>query len=108
MAFLNFLSSMVTKVPLSLSFLSLLVVIVSLLLFAIAFSSTTISTPKTVIDLIDNVKNFYKFFYASFLKPHTGDDAVSGQQAALESFYKAQVRHGPTQQNKFTDLRTST
>ena len=35
--------------------------------------------------------NFSKFFYASFLKPHSADSGQSGQQAALESFYKAQV-----------------
>ena len=34
---------------------------------------------------------YARFFYASFLKPHTGDGAATGQQAALESFYKAQV-----------------
>ena len=34
---------------------------------------------------------YVRFFYASFLKPHTGDGADTGQQAALESFYKAQV-----------------
>lgn len=32
-----------------------------------------------------------RFFYANFLKPHTGDEST-GQQAALESFYKAQVK----------------
>lgn len=35
---------------------------------------------------------YARFFYASFLKPHTGDGEDTGQQAALESFYKAQVR----------------
>lgn len=34
--------------------------------------------------------SYGRFFYASFLKPHTGD-ASAGQQGALESFYKAQV-----------------
>ncbi|KAF4629462.1 hypothetical protein G7Y89_g8685 [Cudoniella acicularis] len=34
--------------------------------------------------------SFLRFFYASFLKPHTGD-AGNGQQDALESFYKAQA-----------------
>jgi hypothetical protein len=34
--------------------------------------------------------SFLRFFYASFLKPHTGDGA-GGQQDALESFYKAQA-----------------
>ena len=37
------------------------------------------------------VVNFAKFFYASFLKPHSGDGEVTGQQSALESFYRAQV-----------------
>lgn len=39
----------------------------------------------------DILTTFFKFFYASFLKPHTGDGALTGQQAALESFYKAQA-----------------
>ncbi len=33
----------------------------------------------------------FHFLYATFLKPHTGDGEATGQQAALESFYKAQV-----------------
>ncbi|KAL9101907.1 MAG: hypothetical protein Q9163_002873 [Psora crenata] len=32
-----------------------------------------------------------RFFYASFLKPHGEERACTGQQAALESFYKAQA-----------------
>jgi betaine lipid synthase len=39
----------------------------------------------------DMLTTFFKFFYASFLKPHTGDGVLTGQQAALESFYKAQA-----------------
>lgn len=35
--------------------------------------------------------SFLRFFYASFLKPHTGDGLENGQQDALESFYKAQA-----------------
>lgn len=38
-----------------------------------------------------SLATFARFFYASFLKPHSGDGAGYGQQAALESFYKAQV-----------------
>lgn len=34
--------------------------------------------------------SFMRFFYACFLKPHEGDGSA-GQQAALESFYKAQA-----------------
>lgn len=45
--------------------------------------------------IFDNVNEFAvafgRFFYANFLKPHTGDEST-GQQAALESFYKAQVK----------------
>jgi betaine lipid synthase len=36
------------------------------------------------------ITSFLRFFYASFLKPHTGDGS-GGQQDALESFYKAQA-----------------
>ena len=36
-------------------------------------------------------KSFLRFFYASFLKPHSGDGTENGQQDALESFYKAQA-----------------
>lgn len=35
--------------------------------------------------------SFLRFFYASFLKPHTGDGTGNGQQDALESFYKTQA-----------------
>ncbi|KAA8575153.1 hypothetical protein EYC84_004358 [Monilinia fructicola] len=35
--------------------------------------------------------SFVRFFYASFLKPHSGDGTANGQQDALESFYKAQA-----------------
>lgn len=47
--------------------------------------------PKTVDHVYESVAAFARFFYASFLKPHTGDGS-GGQQAALENFYKAQVR----------------
>lgn len=44
--------------------------------------------------IVENVNEFAvalgRFFYANFLKPHSGDEST-GQQAALESFYKAQV-----------------
>lgn len=38
-----------------------------------------------------SLTSFLRFFYASFLKPHTGDGTGNGQQDALESFYKAQA-----------------
>lgn len=39
----------------------------------------------------DPVSSFLRFFYASFLKPHSRDGAGNGQQDALESFYKNQA-----------------
>ena len=52
-----------------------------------------LSAPKTSTKS-DGLGTYARFFYASFLKPHTGDGADTGQQAALESFYKAQVCEG--------------
>ena len=54
--------------------------------FVVAFRK-----PKIFDNIYDYVAAFGRFFYASFLKPHSGDEST-GQQAALESFYKAQVR----------------
>lgn len=47
---------------------------------------------KTVWLLYENFINFCTFFYSSFMKPHSQNEG-SGQQAALESFYKVQVAH---------------
>ena len=46
---------------------------------------------KLLTCTIENSARWAKFFYVSFLKPHTGDHG-GGQQGALESFYKSQVR----------------
>ncbi|MCJ1298633.1 hypothetical protein MMC08_001423 [Hypocenomyce scalaris] len=46
---------------------------------------------KPSLDALGPLANFCRFFYASFLKPHTRDSTGSGQQAALESFYEAQA-----------------
>jgi betaine lipid synthase len=40
---------------------------------------------------LSTLTSFLRFFYVSFLKPHTGDGTGNGQQDALESFYKAQA-----------------
>ena len=94
MAFHKFLISTTMKTSLSLSSLSLLVVILSVLLVIFAIISLASWKSKALIEFVHTIKCFYKFFYASFLKPHTGDGTVSGQQAALESFYKTQVCPG--------------
>ena len=49
--------------------------------------------PKALLNAWYTIRGFVRFFYVSFVKPHTGDTADDGQQGALESFYKAQVSH---------------
>jgi betaine lipid synthase len=53
-------------------------------IFAAAFTSPSKSNPFVDLGV------YARFVYACFLKPHTGDDSGS-QQDALESFYKAQA-----------------
>jgi betaine lipid synthase len=62
-------------------------------LFGIFFVAAAQKTAKKEDDDDENQSgfaSFLRFFYASFLKPHTGD-VGNGQQDALESFYKAQA-----------------
>lgn len=59
---------------------------VVILVFVVAFQSSKDSSKPP-----GALRTFAKFFYATFLKPHAGNGAESGQQAALESFYRAQV-----------------
>ena len=68
-----------------------LVFTLSALAFLILICIAFLWRPKWSIGLVETLLSFCKFFYVSFLKPHTGDQAGYGQQAALESFYKAQV-----------------
>jgi betaine lipid synthase len=56
------------------------------LVFLFAF----VEAPKFV-KLPETVLSYAKFFYACFLKPHSGDKN-GNQQDALESFYKAQAQ----------------
>ena len=70
--------------------LSICLAFFAVIVLAIGFSFTTIPGPKRY-QAPGSLRTFARFFYASFLKPHDGDGAVTGQQAALESFYKAQV-----------------
>ena len=62
----------------------------AVIVLAIGVSFTTIAGLKRY-QAPHSLRTFARFFYASFLKPHNGDGAITGQQAALESFYKAQV-----------------
>lgn len=83
-------------VPLGLSLhvwkVQVLIAASSVLLIAAGVFTTIFWKSKDLTDFFNAVSSFYKFFYASFLKPHTGDGDTTGQQAALESFYKVQVR----------------
>ncbi|KAL3425071.1 3-amino-3-carboxypropyl transferase [Phlyctema vagabunda] len=61
-----------------------------LLLIGIIFAVNFL--PQKNVDEDPNTfSSFLRFFYASFLKPHSGDGTENGQQDALESFYKAQA-----------------
>ncbi|KAL8790172.1 MAG: hypothetical protein Q9195_006499 [Heterodermia aff. obscurata] len=70
------------------SYILLAVVAIALLFVGSIF--IVLSTPKTSAKS-NGLVTYARFFYASFLKPHTGDGTDTGQQAALESFYKAQA-----------------
>jgi hypothetical protein len=62
----------------------------TLLLFvSIIFLFSFVEAPK-FLSLPEIVLSYAKFFYACFLKPHSGD-GTGNQQDALESFYKAQA-----------------
>ena len=73
--------------------IQLLAVAASILILVTGILSVTMLRSSACKSALDSFHNFSKFFYVSFLKPHTGD-CLAGQQGALESFYKAQVRAG--------------
>ena len=73
--------------------LQLFAVAASIFLLLTAILAVTLLKFSSYKDTLESFQNFGKFFYVSFLKPHTGD-GLGGQQGALESFYKAQVREG--------------
>lgn len=60
------------------------------LVFALVALVLLVSFQPVKIDLDHGVFTCLKFIWASFLKPH--DRQAGGQQDALESFYKTQVR----------------
>lgn len=60
-------------------------------LIGIIFAITLRDSKKESNEEPSAFASFLRFFYASFLKPHTGDGTGNGQQDALESFYKAQA-----------------
>lgn len=61
------------------------------LLIGVIFAVTSIPSKKTDDENLSTFSSYLRFFYASFLKPHSGDGTGNGQQDALESFYKAQA-----------------
>lgn len=91
MALLSFISTTFPDSPAP-SFQQIAIISAFLVVVALAARSSAtvffgLKQPKAPSSLAD----FARFFYASFLKPHNGDGEITGQQAALESFYKAQV-----------------
>ncbi|CAO1600314.1 hypothetical protein XANCAGTX0491_004007 [Xanthoria calcicola] len=69
------------------SFMGPLLVLSGLLLLVYA----ALSSQSKIRLSYSPVLNFCTFFYSSFLKPHSKDDSLVGQQGALESFYKVQA-----------------
>lgn len=59
------------------------------LVCSMVISVLLLSTQKNKIDFNSGAFTYLKFFYATFLKPHSKDG--DSQQDALESFYKTQV-----------------
>lgn len=59
------------------------------LVFALVTAVLLFSFRKQKVDYNSGIFTYLKFIYATFLKPHEKGD---GQQDALESFYKTQVR----------------
>lgn len=88
MALPSFISATVSDSRAQQVFILLAFVVVIAL--AARFSITFIFAPKH-LKVPSGLATYARFFYVSFLKPHNGDGAITGQQAALESFYKAQV-----------------
>ena len=70
-----------------------IIILVSAILLLI-YASFAPALPKlmTLGEVNNGFANFGRFFYNCFLKPYDGDE-TGGQQAALESFYRAQVRY---------------
>ena len=69
----------------------IIVGVILVLLIGVVFAVTFQSSKKEDEENPSGFSSFLRFFYASFLKPYTGDGLGEGQQAALESFYKAQA-----------------
>lgn len=68
----------------------MLLVASAILLLLGGVFATTFGKRSVLHSTVASAKSYGKFFYVSFLKPHTGDE-LGGQQEALESFYSTQV-----------------
>lgn len=95
------MASVPFEMPLKLHHVQILLAAGAVLFIVAVVFVLALPGSKALPDALGPVTNFCQFFYASFLKPHTGDSAGTGQQAALESFYKAQVRGTPFQASVF-------
>ncbi|RJE23871.1 hypothetical protein PHISCL_03783 [Aspergillus sclerotialis] len=72
------------------------IALAAFLVCAVVAFTVLLSSRKSKVDYNAGVFTYFKFVYATFLKPH--DKGGSSQQDALESFYKTQVQSesGPT------------
>lgn len=103
MALSRFLSTFVPGSPApSLQQVLILLIFFVVIVLVARFIITNISG-SVKIRVPGGLETFARFFYASFLKSHSGDGTTTGQQAALESFYKAQVAFPFTTSQSFLD-----
>lgn len=66
--------------------------VAAVFVFALVASVVLLSMQKGKLDFDKGFLSYVKFIYSCFLKPHERDqDGESGQQHALESFYRTQV-----------------
>ena len=72
--------------------LQIIILVSAVLLLICASFAPALPILMTSGEITKGFATFGRFFYNCFLKPYDGDEA-GGQQAALESFYRAQVQY---------------
>jgi betaine lipid synthase len=66
--------------------------VTAIFVFALVASAALLSLQKGKLDFNKGLLSYVKFAWSCFLKPHEREsDGETGQQHALESFYRAQV-----------------
>ncbi len=82
---------MSTAVSASPAWTALILLVLLLSIFSGSLYARTLLKKDSGSNEPSGLRSLCVFIYASFLKPHTGDDEGYQQQHALESFYKSQA-----------------